>query len=106
MWNNVRGKLDLHFGVLANINIPHSKKSQISKSGLQPQISKSGLHKDASAIFTHFVIVMSGRQLAINIHLDAYKKETIRNNREMLKSIVEGIIFLGRNNLAFPWTQR
>ena len=45
--------------------------------------------------------VISGWQLAINIQLDAYKKETIRNNREMLKSIVECIIFLGRNNLAF-----
>ena len=29
------------------------------------------------------------------------KKETIRNNREILKSIVEYIMFLGRNNLAF-----
>ena len=44
---------------------------------------------------------MTGRQLAINIQLDAYEKETIRYNREMLKSIIECIIFLGRNNLAF-----
>ena len=45
--------------------------------------------------------VKSRRQLALNIQLDAYKKETIRNNRGMLKFIVECIILLGRNNLAF-----
>ena len=92
VWNSARGKLDLHFGVLPNINLLHSKK---------PQISKSGLHKAASAIFTHFMTVMSGRQLAINIQSGAYKNETTRDNRERLKSIVEYIIFLGRNNLAF-----
>ena len=75
----------MHWKV-ANINLPRSKK---------PQMSKSVLHKDASAIFTHFMTVMSGQQLAINFQLDAYIKETIQNNREMLKSIVECIIFLG-----------
>ena len=43
----------------------------------------------------------SGKTQSVNVLIDKQKKAVIQQNREKLKSIVETVVFLGRNGLPF-----
>lgn len=57
-------------------------------------------HKDAVAACDAFVDMMTGGRESVVVQLKEGLRDTIQKNRQTLRSIVETIIFCGRNNIA------
>uniref|UniRef100_A0A8D8THQ5 Zinc finger MYM-type protein 1 n=1 Tax=Cacopsylla melanoneura TaxID=428564 RepID=A0A8D8THQ5_9HEMI len=60
----------------------------------------NGYHKKASLDALNFVAVHEKKKLSIHIELDTAKQELIEKNRKILHSIIETIIFIGRQEIA------
>ena len=57
-------------------------------------------HKDAVAACDAFVGVMSGRRESVAVQLSQEFRDTVLKNRQILRSIVDTILFCGRQNIG------
>ena len=67
----------------------------------QEHFNESRYHKSAKDAAITFSVVMDKRELAIDNQLNKIRKERIAKNRRKLLSIVETLIFCGRQGIAF-----
>lgn len=58
-------------------------------------------HKDAIERAEFFLQTISNPDISINNMIDQKRRQQILENRERLKPIIEGVILLGRQNIAF-----
>lgn len=63
--------------------------------------AKNDYHKEASIAAERFLTIQKNPSLEIVNQIDNNRLEQIQENRRRLKPIVESIVFLGRQNIAF-----
>ena len=63
--------------------------------------SVKGLHAETSLFFTEFLNQMSGVSKPINVMVDTQLQQKLSANRKKLIPIVDTVVTLGRNSIAF-----
>ena len=58
-------------------------------------------HKQACERWSNFVAIMRGRQLRVEDQINQAVSQTVLTNRQVLKSIFDAVVTLGRQGLAF-----